>query len=161
MTPQMELAKVVGAHDPDEMDARRSALKPAQRVIGEARAYLRLNVGDHDARPDIEPARGLDAGVERRQASQRFQRIAGRHQPPDAVEREPAQRKTRDERMPLVRWIERSAEETNAHSRRERRQARNGGHNTACAANSSAWRSVVRPSMSSSRPSPSMIRSSE
>src|ERR1700722_1705796 len=114
MTPQMELAKVVGAHDPDEMDARRSALEPAQRVKGEARAYLRLDVGDHNARPDVEPARRLDAGVERRQASQRFQRIGRRHQPPDAVEREPAQRKPGGERMSLMRRIERPAEEPNA-----------------------------------------------
>ena len=30
VTPEMELAKIVGAHDPDEMDARRAALEPAQ-----------------------------------------------------------------------------------------------------------------------------------
>jgi hypothetical protein len=126
-----------------------------------ARADLRLDVGDHDVRPDVEPTRGLDAGVERRQARQRLQGIAGCHQPPDAVEREPAQRKPGDERMPLVRRVERAAKEADAHSGHEWRQARNGRHHAACAASSSAWRSAVSPSTISSRPSPSMIRSSE
>ena len=72
MTPKMELAKVVGAHDPDEMDARRSVFEPAKRLISKVRTDLRLDVGDHDARPDVEPARGLDAGVERGESGQRL-----------------------------------------------------------------------------------------
>ena len=49
-------------------------------------------------RPDIEPARGLDAGVEHRQASQRFHGLPGvtSHQ----TRRARAAQRTRDERMP-------------------------------------------------------------
>ena len=54
MTPEMELAQVVGAHDPDEMGAGRPALEPEERVIRKVRADLRFDVGDHDAWADVE-----------------------------------------------------------------------------------------------------------
>ena len=68
----------------------------------------------------------------------RFQRIAGRHQPPDPVEAEPRQREAGNKRVALVRRIERAAEEADAHARRERGQARYSGHASACWASSSA-----------------------
>src|ERR1700758_2687983 len=134
----MELAKVVGAHDPNEIDAGRSAPEPPKRIIGKVRVDLRLDVAYDDPGPNVEPARGLHARLERREPGQRLQWISGRHQPPDAVELETAQRKPRDERMPLVRRIERPAEEANAHSRRKGWQTRNRRHDAACAAKSSA-----------------------
>ena len=61
MTPEMELAKVVGAHDPDEMGAWRALSEPQKRIVGEARADLGFDVADDDAGPDVEPPGGLDA----------------------------------------------------------------------------------------------------
>src|SRR6185437_6167809 len=122
---------------------------------------LRLDVADDDARPHIEPAGRLDARVEGRKPSRRFERIAGRREPPDAVERQPFQRKPGDERVPFVRRIERAAEKHDAHVPRDGGQARDRCHEAACWARSSAWRSAVSASMISSSPSPSMILSSE
>ena len=118
--PEMKLAQVVGAHDPDETDARRAAPEPRQRVIGVTRDSICASMSLTTTRgPTIEPARGLDARLKRRKPGQRFQRIARRHQPPDAVERESVQGEAGDQRVPLVGRIERAAEQADAHAGRE------------------------------------------
>ena len=78
--------------------AGRPAHEPRQRVVGVARADLRLDVGDRHPRTAGQPARGLDPLVERGELGQGFERIAGRHQPPDPVEAEPGQRQPRHQR---------------------------------------------------------------
>ena len=66
--PQMELAQIVRPHDPDEMRRRaRGARSQAMRIVGEARADLRLEAGDGDARIVGHRARGCDARVQARQ----------------------------------------------------------------------------------------------
>src|SRR5579863_491240 len=160
MTPEMELAKVIGAHYPDKMSSRRPLSEPQKRIIGEARADLGFDVANHDAWPDVEPPGGFDASFECGQSGHRLEWIAGSDQPPDAIELKPPQRQPGDEGVALVRRVERSPQQPDAHPRRKRRQARNGRHEAVCWASSSAWRSAVSASMISSRPSPSIIRSS-
>src|SRR5208282_5822015 len=114
-----------------------------------------------DARAGDEAPRRGDAFLQRRQLVLRLERIARSDQPPDAIEPQAPERQPSDEHMAFVGRVERTAEQADAHARRERRQTRNLLHETVCAASSSAWRSAVRASTMSSRPSPSMIRSSE
>ena|SRR5579871_2993819 len=161
MAPEMELAKIVGAHDPDEMSSRRPLSEPQKRIISEARANLGFDVADHGAGPDVEPPGGFDASVKCGESSRRLEGIAWGHQPPDPIKLKPPQRQPGDEGVALMRWVERAPEQPDAHPRRKRRQAWNGCHEAVCWASSSAWRSAVSASMISSRPSPSIIRSSE
>ena len=74
-----------------------------------------------------ERAGGDDARRERREAARIFQRIAGRHQPPDAIEAEPLHRQQAGAAMRRVRRIERAAEQPDAHAGRMRRQDGRGG----------------------------------
>ena len=60
----------------------------ASGVVGIARADMRLDVGDGDARAFDEAAGRLDARLECGEVSLRLQRVARRDQPPDAVEAE-------------------------------------------------------------------------
>ena len=86
MLPAMEARQIVRAHDPDEAHAGATAREPGDGVVGVARADLRLEACDHDARMVGERAGGLHAQGERRQAVIRFEGIARRHEPPDLVE---------------------------------------------------------------------------
>ncbi len=79
MAPAMELPEVVRAHDPDEMDGRRVALDPCERLLGVARADAGLDIRYDDARAGDETPRRLDALLQRRQLVLRFERIARRH----------------------------------------------------------------------------------
>ena len=67
------------------------------------------------------PRRG-HALRQRPQAARVLQRIAGRHQPPDAVELEPLQRQQAGAEVRFVGRIERAAEQADAHPRRMRGQ---------------------------------------
>ena len=58
--------------------------------------------------------RRRDALGERRKPARVLQRIAGRHQPPDAVEVEPLHREQAGGAMRRVRRIERAAEQADA-----------------------------------------------
>ncbi len=119
-------------------DLRRAPRQPGQRVVGVSGADLGLDVRHRHPPPRDEPAGRLDPRLQGCQLGLRFERIAGRHQPPDPVEAEPRQREAGNKRVALVRRIERAAEEANAHARRERGQARYSGHASACWASSSA-----------------------
>ena len=48
VTPEMKLAQIVGAHDPDEAHASRSPLQPSDRVPGVTRTDFGLEAGDRD-----------------------------------------------------------------------------------------------------------------
>ena len=61
--------------------------------------------------------------VERREAARVFQRIAGRHQPPDPIETDPLHRQQTGGAMRGVQRIEGAAEQPDAHARPMRRQA--------------------------------------
>ena len=71
--------------------------QPGDRLVGEARADLRLEAGDGDAR-DRAPARAPPRSAHRISASPAvdFERIARRDEPPQPVEAQPAQREPRD-----------------------------------------------------------------
>ena len=57
-----------------------------------------------------------DALGKRRQLARVLQRIAGRDDPPELVERQPAQRDLGDQRMAGMRRVERAAEQPDLHA---------------------------------------------
>ena len=85
-----------------------------------------LEAGDVDARMVRERARGGDALSERREPARVLERIARRHQPPDAVEPEPLHGDQAGGAMGVVRRIERAAEQADAHAGRMGREAHHG-----------------------------------
>src|SRR5579872_1198991 len=109
--PEMELAQIVGAHDPDETDARRAASQIGDRIGGIAGADFGLEAGHGEPRIVRQSPRRRHAFSKARQPIVLFQRIAGRDEPPDAIETQALQRVERDDQMPLVWRIKRAAEE--------------------------------------------------
>jgi hypothetical protein len=87
--PSMELAQVVRAHDPDEMDAPGAPAQEFDRVGREAGANFGLEAGHGEARIAGEGARRGEALGETWQRIVPLQRIAGRHQPPNPIEPQP------------------------------------------------------------------------
>ena len=80
-------------------------MQGGNRVAGTARAQLRLDPGNHDTRIMDDALRLRDTLGQRRRPV-RFQRIAGRDQPPDPVQPEPPQRHFGDMDMALMRGVE-------------------------------------------------------
>src|SRR5690242_5773594 len=126
MLPAVEAREVVGAHDPDEGDAGAAALQPADGVIGVARADGSLDAGDDDAGMGGDAPGGAHPALERGQGVVVLERVAGRHQPPDAIEAEAAQGGQRGAAMALMRRVEAAAEQADRHSLGEGGQAREG-----------------------------------
>jgi hypothetical protein len=120
--PQMKLAQIVGAHDPHKTNARRPFDQPGDRIMGEARADLRLKACHSDARIARHRARGFDAKRQGRQSVNGLERIARRHQPPQSVELESPQRQPRDKQMAVMRWVERPAHQADSLARGPTRQ---------------------------------------
>ena len=110
----MKAAQVIGAHDPDEMHARTPCSERADGVIGVAGSHLRLDPGHDDARIVRELSRRGDTLGKRREPARILQRIAGRHQPPHAIEIEPRHREQTSGAMRRMRRIERAAEQPDA-----------------------------------------------
>ena len=84
--PLAELLQIIRAHQPDEAMARVPADERAQRVDRVARAEVRLDRGGADRRVAGLSACTCHARDERCHALCSFERIAGRHQPPDLVQ---------------------------------------------------------------------------
>ena len=57
-----------------------------------------------------------DALGQRRQLARVLQRVAGRDDPPQLIERQPAQRDLGDQRMAGMRRVERAAEQADRHA---------------------------------------------
>ncbi len=121
--PAVQLREVIGAHDEDEMNPGETPAQRQHRVVGVAGAERRLDGGDVDRRVSGERAGGFDAFLERRQAAVVLEWIAGRDQPPDAVEAEPLSGEQAQRAVGVVRRIERAAEQTDAHAAGDGRQA--------------------------------------
>src|SRR5208282_181920 len=138
VAPEMELAEIIGPHDPDEPDSPGAPREPGQRIVGIAGADMGLDVRHGDARAGYEATGGLDARLQGGEVRLRFQGVARRHQPPDAIEAEAHERNACDERVTIMRRIERTAEQADAHPRLEGRQARDSSHEADCWASSSA-----------------------
>ena len=116
--PAVKAPQIVGAHDPDESDARAPGDKPFYRVIGVSRLDDSFETGHVDARVMRERAGGRDALRQRGEPAGVLERIARRDQPPDAVELEPFERQQTGGEMRLMRRIERSAEQADPHAGR-------------------------------------------
>lgn len=129
--PAMELQEIIRPHDPDELHARAAPVQEAQRIGGVARANLRLEPHDDDARIARDLARRRNARGERGQSVRIFQRIAGRDEPPQPIEPQPRERNAGNKRVAFVRRIERAAEEADAHARSVGREADRGGDHPA------------------------------
>src|SRR5208337_4567368 len=105
-------------------DARTSPPQLPQRVIGEARANLRLGVGDDDARMPRQGATSRHARLERRRRLRVLKRIAGRDEPPESIEPQAPQRDPRDREMTRMRGVEGAAKQADAQPRRMRGKTR-------------------------------------
>lgn len=112
--PAADLSEVVGAHQPDEVGARKAPAQLAEGVGGEARAEPRLEIGDLDARMARQGPGALEAVAKRCHAFDRLQRILRRDQPPDLVEVETLQRLEADMVMAGMGGIEGAAQQADA-----------------------------------------------
>ena len=84
--PAIEGAKIIRAHEPNEMDAVTPLLQISDRLEAIGGADHGLNRRDLDARMPADLARGFDAQSERRQFVWVLQRIGGADKPPDLIE---------------------------------------------------------------------------
>ena len=112
--PTTEMAKIIGTHQPDEMDAGAATFQIRNRLISISGANRRLNRRDFDAWMLTNLPRRFEALCKRRQFPRIFQRIGRAHKPPDAMELETAQRQKARLSMSGVRRIEAAAEQANA-----------------------------------------------
>src|SRR5262249_52945787 len=124
--PKVKLGEIVGAHDPDETHRRKAAREPRDGVGGEACADRGFKIGDVDAWVRGHLARARHALGKRRKHARVFERVAGRDEPPHAVEPEPAHGEEAHRKMRLMRWIERAAEQPDLEPRRVRRKRTHG-----------------------------------
>ena len=114
--PAVELHQIVRPHQPDEGHARIDRPQPLHRVGRGARAQPRLQRGDlHPRVPHHRPRPRHPVGHRRRLP--RLQRVAGGDQPPDLIQPKPLHRLARDMGMPLMRRIERPAQQADDHAR--------------------------------------------
>ena len=109
--PARHLHQVVGAHQPDEADAREAAFQRHQGIGGEPGAEAAFHVGDPDRRVADDRPRALHPFVQRQQGTAVLQRILRADQPPDLVQVQAFDRRQADEAVSLVRRVERSAEQ--------------------------------------------------
>src|SRR3569832_2980463 len=96
IAPAVELRKVVRSHDPDKVQARSTTAQISDRVCSIARSDDGFETTHIDARieGDVSGGRHALGKVMRRAVG--LERIARRHQPPDAVELQPLDRKQAD-----------------------------------------------------------------
>lgn len=113
--PARKLFQDIRAHDPDEPGVRKQADENLRGIDGIARPDGMLDSRCHhtpavaDARRPGQPIR------ERRHASHRFQRIAGRDQQPNLIQPQPFQRQFGNVPMAGMRRVERSAQQPDTH----------------------------------------------
>ena len=124
----MKACKVVSTHDPDRPDIRQALAEIAERVDGAGGAEVFFDTGHIDRRVRDDAADGIETGVEIGQIRVVLQRIARRHQQPDPVEFEPLQGHHGDVPVAGMGRVERTAEQADAQTRCDGRQARHRGH---------------------------------
>ena len=120
----MKAAQVVCSHDPDKAHARTMIAEIRDRLKRVARPDLRLEPQHLDPRMAARKgARSGDTLLERGEATRVLERIAGRHQPPDAVKGKPLHCDQTSAEVGVMRRIEGAAEQSNSHPRAVRGQA--------------------------------------
>lgn len=112
--PAIKLRQIVGAHQPDEAMFGVKPPQSGQRIGSVARLQPQLDRAGADRRMARHRPRRRHARGERRHACHGFERIAGGHQPPHLIQPQRPHRMQRQPPMPLVRRVERAAEETDA-----------------------------------------------
>jgi len=113
--PVMKFRHSVGAHQPDEAEARIAATDALERVDGEARAFEGLEGAGPDRRPaSHRPGRGEPSRERRHVLRLCLERVAGRDQPPHLVEPELVERGEAHPPVAAMRRVERAAEQADA-----------------------------------------------
>lgn len=120
--PLMECRKIVGAHDPDEMDAGAALLQLRDSLVAITRAKRRLDARHSYTRMPRDEAGGLDTLRKRRNMPRILQRIKRCNEPPDPIESEAMQSHQACRAVPLMWWIEAAAEQSDPQPGRDRRQ---------------------------------------
>jgi len=114
--PTVEIAQIVGAHDPDEADTGAARFQCGDRVEGEARAEPCLDIGDPDRRMSRKRAGSGHPLRDWCETRMGFQGVARRHHPPDRIEAKTLQRGESHQPVCLVWWIERASEQPDGHA---------------------------------------------
>jgi hypothetical protein len=118
--PAMELRKIVGPHQPHEVQPGPAPHERAQRIDCVARAQIALDRGDSNRRaPRLRPGRG-EAGMERGHGLAVLERIAGRDKPPHLVEAERVAGEQRYAPVSAMGRVEAAAEQADAAATRAR-----------------------------------------
>src|SRR6185437_8845024 len=86
------------------------------RVYSISRSDDGFETGHVDARIGRTIARGLRPRFQLMEVAVVLERIARRYQPPDAIEPQPLDREQADGAMGKMRWVERAAEQADAHA---------------------------------------------
>ena len=123
LAPMVETCKIVGTHDPDEVDAGIERPHRFQRVSRESGSQFTLQVGHHQPGMPGAPVRSLHP-LRHRSRRIRLERVARRDQPPDLVQPAPFERLQRDVKMARMRGIERPPEQSDSHARERERYSR-------------------------------------
>ena len=109
--PLVELGKVIRPHQPHEPHLRIKPQQCRQCIRCCPRSGQRLDIRHLDARVLHQGLRRCHT-LRKGGGSTLFQGISGRHQPPHPIQPKGFHRLQRDMHMPLVRWVERPAEQT-------------------------------------------------
>src|SRR5262245_8681921 len=114
LLPTVEGTQIVGSHDPDETDLATVRYEISDGVIRIAYTDLSFDTGNVDAWMSGDLARGRDSLVEWGKLHRVFERIAGRHQPPHPIEREPFQCQHAGSKVRLVGRVEGATEQSDS-----------------------------------------------
>ncbi len=122
--PSVKLRQIVRAHQPDKPEPGKPPLQLRQRIDGIARAQFRLDRADPDRRATRHALRADHACGQRGHAFDRFQDIAGRHQPPHFIEPQCRARMKADPPVRCMRRIETAAKQADSLVLQNQRQGR-------------------------------------
>ncbi len=119
LAPAVEAPEIVGAHQPDEVDAGITALQGADQFDGPAAPQPGLYIADYHAWP-VREGRHRRHAVVQLPGPSLLEWILRRDQPPDPVQAKAPSCGVGDVEVAVMGWIERTAEQTNFHPADER-----------------------------------------
>ena len=109
--PLVKLGQIVAAHQPDEAPFRPAPQDGREGIHGKASAQFPLYRRHANPAPSRLPLGRCEARGERGHSRLGFQRIAGRNQPPDLVQRQRLDGEEGDPPVPAMRGIETAAKQ--------------------------------------------------
>jgi hypothetical protein len=107
----MKAAQVVGPHDPDKARAWAAPLQGANHIVGVAEAEFSLDARDVERRMVGDARAGCKTFIKAGQPARVLERVARRHEPPDAIKSEAAKGQETRKLVPGMGRIERTAEQ--------------------------------------------------